>query len=99
MSNTPVEVLEAQHPVRIEDYALVPDTGGAGRWRGGLGLRRRYTLLADEATLQLRADRMSFLPYGLDGGEPGARHAQRARTRRRGTRDAGKFATVLSAAT
>ena len=71
LSNTPVEVLERQHPVRIEDYALVPDSGGAGRYRGGLGLRRSYRLLADEACMQLRADRLRFAPYGLDGGEPG----------------------------
>jgi N-methylhydantoinase B len=71
LSNTPVEVLERQHPVRIEDYALVPDSGGAGRYRGGLGLRRSYRLLADEAILQLRADRLRFAPYGLDGGKPG----------------------------
>jgi N-methylhydantoinase B len=71
LSNTPVEVLERQHPVRIEDYGLVPDSGGAGRFRGGLGLRRSYRLLADDAVLQLRADRLRFAPYGLDGGEPG----------------------------
>ena len=71
LSNTPVEVLERQHPVRIEDYALVPNSGGAGRFRGGLGLRRSYRLLAEEAVLQLRADRLRFAPYGLDGGEPG----------------------------
>ena len=71
LSNTPVEVLERQHPVRIEDYALVEDSGGAGRFRGGLGLRRSYRLLADEAVLQLRADRLKFAPYGLEGGEPG----------------------------
>jgi N-methylhydantoinase B len=71
LSNTPVEVLERQHPVRIEDYALVPDSGGAGRFRGGLGLRRSYRLLADEAVMQLRADRLRFAPYGLAGGEPG----------------------------
>lgn len=70
MSNTPVEILEAQHPVRIDEYALVPDSCGAGRWRGGLGLRRRYTLLAEEATLQLRADRLRFPPWGLAGGRP-----------------------------
>ena len=58
LSNTPVEMLERQHPVRIEDYALVPDSGGAGRYRGGLGLRRSYRLLADEARSQLRADRL-----------------------------------------
>ena len=49
----------------------MPDTCGAGRWRGGLGLRRSYRLLADEALLQLRTDRVLFAPYGLDGGEPG----------------------------
>jgi len=95
MSNTPVEVLEAQHPIRIDEYGFVPDSCGAGKWRGGLGLRRRYTLLNDEATLQLRSDRMKFLPYGLAGGGPG-----------RGTRNVlnpggearampAKFATVL----
>ena len=72
MSNTPVEVLEAQHPIRIDEYAFVPDSCGAGKWRGGLGLARQYTLLAAEATLQLRSDRMKFLPYGLDGGGPAA---------------------------
>jgi len=71
MSNTPVEVLEAQHPIRIDEYGFAPDSCGAGKWRGGLGLRRRYTLLNDEATLQLRSDRMKFLPYGLAGGRPG----------------------------
>ena len=71
LSNTPVETMEAQHPVRIEDYALVPDSGGAGKWRGGLGIARSYRLLAEEAQLQLRADRAKFQPYGLSGGEPG----------------------------
>jgi N-methylhydantoinase B len=70
MSNTPVEVLEAQHPIRIDEYALIPESGGAGRYRGGLGLRRQYTLLNPEATLQLRSDRMKHLPYGLAGGKP-----------------------------
>src|SRR6185437_5880135 len=71
LSNTPTEVLEAQHPVLIEDYALVPDSGGAGEWRGGLGIRRSYQVLNDEALLQLRADRMRFRPYGLFGGAAG----------------------------
>ncbi|HEY1413669.1 MAG TPA: hydantoinase B/oxoprolinase family protein, partial [Rhodopila sp.] len=48
------------------------DSCGAGRYRGGLGLRRSYRLLADSAVLQLRADRLRFAPYGLAGGEPGA---------------------------
>jgi N-methylhydantoinase B len=70
MSNSPVEVLEAHHPIRVDEYGFVPDSCGAGRFRGGLGLRRRYTLLNDEATLQLRSDRMTHRPYGLAGGRP-----------------------------
>ena len=70
MSNTPVEVLEAEHPVRIEAYELLPDSCGAGEFRGGLGVARAYRLLAPEAGLQLRADRMRFRPYGLAGGSP-----------------------------
>ncbi|MFO1061387.1 MAG: hydantoinase B/oxoprolinase family protein [Dongiaceae bacterium] len=72
MSNTPVEVLEAKAPVRIERYGFVPDSGGPGRFRGGLGLIRDYRLLADEAVLQLRADRQRFRPFGLAGGGEGA---------------------------
>ena len=68
LSNTPIETLESQHPVRVEEYALVQDSCGAGRWRGGLGIARAYRLLAREAVLQLRADRMKILPYGLAGG-------------------------------
>ena len=68
LSNTPVETLESQHPVRVEEYALVPNTCGAGRWRGGVGLSRSYRVLSKEAGLQLRADRMRFRPYGLQGG-------------------------------
>jgi N-methylhydantoinase B len=70
MSNSPVEVLEAHHPIRVDEYGFVPDSCGAGRFRGGLGLRRRYTLLNEEATLQLRSDRMTHRPYGLEGGGP-----------------------------
>jgi len=71
LSNMPVEVMEAEHPVRVEEYAFVPDSCGAGRWRGGVGLRRTYRILAQEALLQLRTDRVTFRPYGLAGGAPG----------------------------
>jgi N-methylhydantoinase B len=73
LSNMPVEVMEAEHPVRVERYELVPDSCGAGLWRGGVGIMRSYRLLADEALLQLRSDRVTFAPYGLAGGEPGGR--------------------------
>jgi N-methylhydantoinase B len=71
LSNMPVEVMEAEHPVRIEDYSFVPDSCGAGRYRGGVGIRRSYRILADEALLQMRTDRVRFAPYGLAGGAPG----------------------------
>lgn len=73
MSNTPVEILEAQHPVRVERYAIVPDTAGAGEHRGGCSLEREYTVLySDGGLLQLRADRSINRPWGLDGGRPGS---------------------------
>ena len=70
-SNNPVEVLEAELPLRIERYDYLPDTGGAGTHRGGLSLVRDFRLLAEEATLQIRADRTKYLPYGLHGGTAG----------------------------
>ena len=54
----------------VEEFGYLPDSCGAGRFRGGLGLVRQYRLLAREATLQLRADRQRFPPFGLAGGEP-----------------------------
>ena len=71
LSNMPVEVMEAEHPVRVEEYGFVPDSCGAGHWRGGIGVRRSYRILAPEALLQMRTDRVAFRPYGLAGGEPG----------------------------
>lgn len=70
-SNAPVEVVEAEQPIMITAYGFVPDTGGAGKYRGGLAITRQYRILAEEAYLQLRSDRRKFLPYGLWGGKPG----------------------------
>ena len=72
LSNMPVEVMEAEHPVRIEEYAFVPDSCGAGRWRGGVGLRRSYRILRRRgAAAAAHRPRRRFQPYGLAGGEPG----------------------------
>jgi N-methylhydantoinase B len=70
-SNNPVEVIEAEYPIAIERYGFLPDTGGPGRFRGGLALVREYRFLEAEGVLQLRTDRRRFLPYGLAGGRPG----------------------------
>jgi len=70
-SNAPVEIVEAEQPLMIEQYGFVPNTGGAGKYRGGLAIVRQYRLLADEGIIQVRSDRRKFLPYGLQGGQPG----------------------------
>lgn len=72
IANTPVEVLEAEHPMRIEAYGFVPDSGGAGEYRGGLALMRDIKLLEASATLSIRSDRRRFRPYGLHGGKEGS---------------------------
>jgi N-methylhydantoinase B len=73
MSNLPIETLEARYPLRMEEYSFREDSCGAGKYRGGLGLCRQYRVLADEAVLQIRADRSEHGPYGLFGGRPAAR--------------------------
>lgn len=72
MSNLPVETLELRYPMMMDEYSLRPDSCGAGEFRGGLGLIRQYRLLAEEAVLQIRADRHAHAPYGLFGGKPAA---------------------------
>ena len=72
MASTSVEVTEAEHPIEILAYELVADRAGPGRYRGGVPFCREYRLLAEEAVLQVRADRRAFRPYGLNGGQPGA---------------------------
>ena len=72
-ANQPVELIEAEQPLMVEEYSLAPNTGGPGKFRGGLALNRAYRVNgADEAMLQLRTDRQTFLPYGLAGGKEGS---------------------------
>ena len=71
ISNTPVEIAEVESPVRIEEYGLLPDSGGAGKFRGALSEVRSVRCLADEALLQLRSDKRAHPPFGLQGGAPG----------------------------
>ncbi len=69
--NTPAEVLETAYPLRIARYELRADSGGAGEFRGGLGLRRDITVRDHTATFSLLADRQTHCPYGLLGGADG----------------------------
>jgi N-methylhydantoinase B len=70
--NTPVEALEQALPVRVLAYSLRPESGGAGRSRGGDGVRRVFEFLAP-AVIALNSERRVGAPYGLDGGAPGQR--------------------------
>lgn len=71
-SNIPVEVHETHSPVRIRRFGFIPDTGGAGQWRGGCGIRKDIELLNSTAVLSHLGDRHVFAPYGIFGGKPGA---------------------------
>jgi N-methylhydantoinase B len=69
--NTPVEAIEQRFPIRIERYELVPDSGGAGRYRGSLALRRDIRVLTGPVSFARYADRHTIAPQGLFGGHPG----------------------------
>src|ERR1700722_4057189 len=71
LSNQPVELIEAELPLQVVHYGLVPDSGGPGRFRGGLAYTRAWRLLAEEAVFTVRADRKFHPPYGLAGGKAG----------------------------
>jgi len=73
--NTPVEAVELRYPIRIERYEFIADSGGAGRTRGSLALRRDVRLLADRASFARYSDRHKFAPQGLFGGKPGGKGA------------------------
>jgi N-methylhydantoinase B len=71
-SNIPVEAQEARQPVVVEQFALIPDSAGPGKFRGGCGMRRDLRFLADEGKLTNLSERQRFAPWGLFGGRPGA---------------------------
>ncbi|MFC3959140.1 hydantoinase B/oxoprolinase family protein [Halovivax cerinus] len=70
-ANTPVEVVEDNYPVAFHQYQFVPDTGGAGRHRGGSATVREYTI-TQPAQIQSYSERVERGAYGLDGGRRGA---------------------------
>jgi N-methylhydantoinase B len=68
--NGPVEALETEFPIRVEGYELIPDSGGPGQFRGGLGQRRKWRILAEESTVNLRTDRFKHASPGIFGAKP-----------------------------
>jgi N-methylhydantoinase B len=71
-TNAPIEMVEAKYPVTFTRYGLIPDSGGAGEFRGGLGLVREWRLDAAEGTLSTNFERFRHAPYGISGGEKGS---------------------------
>jgi N-methylhydantoinase B/oxoprolinase/acetone carboxylase alpha subunit len=70
--NTPIEVFEVRFPWRVHHLRLVPDSGGAGTYRGGLATERLLEVVAEEIVVSEFADRTETRPWGLFGGQPGA---------------------------
>ena len=70
-SNIPVEAQEANQPIVVERFELIGDSAGAGKFRGGCGVRRDLRFLADEGKLTNLSDRQRFAPYGAFGGDTG----------------------------
>src|SRR4029453_15056383 len=101
--NTPVEIMEMSFPVRIERYEVNPDSGGAGRYRGGCGAIRVWRLLSGaDATCALCMERMTSPPFGLLGGKTGAAAVVKLTTPDGATRELpskGEFAPPAGAPT
>lgn len=71
-SNLPVESIEQEYPLRVEEYGFVENSGGAGKFRGGMGLRRVLTPVDHECVFNGAGERFRYQPWGLFGGEAGA---------------------------
>lgn len=73
LANNPIESVENSCQVRVLSYSLRKGSGGAGKWRGGLGLTLRFEVLADGCQVLARGmERFRFAPWGMEGGAPGA---------------------------
>ncbi len=70
-SNLPVEAIETEYPLLVEEYSLVPDSGGAGRYRGGAGLRRVVRPVDHDCSFNGVGERFRHQPWGLFGGRAG----------------------------
>jgi N-methylhydantoinase B len=70
-SNLPVEAIEAEYPLMVESYGLIEDSGGAGKYRGGMGIRRVVRPIGHEAVFSGMGERFAHQPWGIFGGQPG----------------------------
>lgn len=70
-SNLPVEAIELEYPLRVEEYSLIENTGGAGRQRGGMGIRRVIRPVDHDCEFNGVGERFRHKPWGVFGGKPG----------------------------
>ena len=70
-SNLPIESMEIEFPYMVEQYTLVPDSGGPGKFRGGLSMSKDIRVLGHDSQFTIKADRQKTPPWGLFGGQPG----------------------------
>ncbi len=82
--NSPNEQTEAKFPIVVENYALIPDSGGAGKFRGGLGVER-ISRARSAITVNSQIDRVHCKPWGLEGGREGAGNELAVRAGRDGS--------------
>jgi N-methylhydantoinase B len=85
-TNAPIEMVESKYPITFLRYGLIPDSGGAGKKRGGLGLVREFRLNEAQGTLSTNFERFRYPPYGIAGGKPGSL-SRTTITRRDGSTD------------
>lgn len=71
-SNLPSEVMELEYPVFLEQYELLTDSGGPGKWRGGQGVIRSFRMRTNGISFRTKGDRCKSQPWGLFGGKHGA---------------------------
>jgi N-methylhydantoinase B len=69
----PIEIIESEFPTRVERFEMISDSGGAGRWRGGLGFVRDYRMLTDDVRFSMRTDKHAIEPWGSDNGGAGGK--------------------------
>lgn len=69
--NAPAEAIEVTYPLRVEAYGLVPDSEGAGEFRGGMGIHRKVRILSGRVMLTVSSDRNRLGPWGAHGGRDG----------------------------
>jgi N-methylhydantoinase B len=70
-SNLPIECMEMEYPLRVEQYCMIQDSGGCGKYRGGLGIRKDIRIVEGECIFTVKADRHKIAPWGLTGGNKG----------------------------